>query len=135
MLGPTAGGQSGQKVTKFEAAQSQSPDKIDEMSKMPYPGITVMAERDICGQKNSLIWPSGQRRVVGQIPSGQIWRRGVQTKNRFSGIRSFLLLPGGSYHDARAALKPQGGNDLVHTSDSLRRHRLNAVAPKANWKA
>ncbi|EDR05628.1 uncharacterized protein LACBIDRAFT_302748 [Laccaria bicolor S238N-H82] len=37
ILGPTAGGQSGQKVTKFETAQSQSPDKIDEMSKKKPP--------------------------------------------------------------------------------------------------
>ncbi|EDR04976.1 uncharacterized protein LACBIDRAFT_303913 [Laccaria bicolor S238N-H82] len=37
ILGPTAGGQPGQKVTKFETAQSQSPDKIDEMSKKKPP--------------------------------------------------------------------------------------------------
>ena len=53
-------------MTIFEGAQSQSPDKIDEMSKkMPYSDITVVAERDICGQKDTLIWPFGQIFEIG----------------------------------------------------------------------
>ncbi|EDR11133.1 uncharacterized protein LACBIDRAFT_324686 [Laccaria bicolor S238N-H82] len=74
ILGPTAGGQSGQKVTKFETAQSQSPDKIDEMSKKKPPsrylGIIARSSPDKFGAEASGQKPNFRDQAFSAIARG-----------------------------------------------------------------
>jgi len=54
ILGPTAGGQSRQKSDKIQSCpEPESGQDCQDVKKMLYPGITVVAEQDILGKKIS----------------------------------------------------------------------------------